>query len=536
MVFPISATTDPAAPYMFASSEALMLSGLFVVAVVLGAILVAVVAVRRRSETQQGEQPTASAEAARSGWQDPGADPGAHPLPGAVGAPPVSADVPFPLPTGSPPAAVPAPGVPPMGDAPPPDWGVDVPGVPTVASAQQRVTAIEDVPLVDQLEVWMSPAVPDGSEAELPPPVPPMAPPPSPWFLVPPMAPPIPSQLPPPMPRFERPPEVSQDAPNLPPPLPLPPVPLAEPVTPVEPFDSRGGSSFEPLAVEPLVVAPEPLAVEPVAPAEPLFDSSIESLFEPLAMEPPVVDPVEPPFEPLEPQPVEPVASAEPLFDSSIESLFEALAGGPRGVDPIEAVEPVEQLEQVEPPFEAPESQPVEPVASAEPSFDSSIESLFEPQAPPSPVSGPTDAVPTSVAEPAPSSVGGSFCVAVPMVLPATSLPAEIVPRFPTGWVMLTGVDVPGGWNPAVPSGTPGAGSPVGSDPVADLPRSPGATAPAASPPPVTGPTTPAAARATSAEHPGTRPPTEPEPEPVCGGQGAPSFPTGLLADLLQET
>jgi hypothetical protein len=149
-------------------------------------------------------------------------------------------------------------------------------------------------------------------------------------------------------------------------------------------------------------------------------------------------------------------------------------------------------------------------------------------------VSGPADPAPSSVAEPAPSSVGGSFCVAVPMVVPATSLPAEIVPRFPTGWVMLTGVDVPGGWNPAVPSETPGAGSPVGSDPAAAPPWSTGATAPAASPPPVTGPTTPAAARATSAEQPATQPLTEPE--PVCGGQGAPSFPTGLLADLLQET
>jgi hypothetical protein len=519
MVFPISATTNPAAPCLIASSEALMLSGLFVVAVVLGAILVAVVTVRRRSEAQQGEPATAPAEAARSGWQDPGAPP----LPGAVGPPSVSPDVPFPLPTGSPPVAVPTVGVPPMGDVPPAGWGADVQGVPTVASAQQRATAMEDIPLVDQLEVWMSPAVPDGSEGEAPPPFPPMAPPPAPSFVAPPMAPPIFSRLPPPMPRWERLPDVPQDAPNLPPPVPRPPVPVpVEPVAPAEPlFDSSIESLFEPLAVAPEPLPMEPLAVEPEPlPVEPLFDSSTESLFEPLA--------------------VEPVAPVEPLFDSSIESLCEPLALEPLAVEPVAPVEQVEPVRQVEPVQQVEplpvEPLAVEPVAPAEPLFDSSIESLFEPLDPPPSAPVPPDAAPTSVAEPALASVAGSFCVAMPMVVPATSLPAEIVPRFPTGWVMLTGVDVPGGWTPAVPSGTPtpGAGSPVGSGPAAAPPWFPGAAAPAAPPPPVTGPTTPAASVASSAEHPGTPSPTEPEPVP--GGEGAPSFPTGLLADLLQET
>jgi hypothetical protein len=94
------------------------------------------------------------------------------------------------------------------------------------------------------------------------------------------------------------------------------------------------------------------------------------------------------------------------------------------------------------------------------------------------------------------------------MVVPAAALPLAIMSRFPTGWVMLTGVDVPGDWtDPAsheasTPPGT-GAGSPASSTPTG-------------APPPAPSPTPGSPSAPTVAATP-------------------PEFPAGLLSHLLED-
>jgi hypothetical protein len=424
MVFPISATTTPLAAPVLALSRTLVVTGLVVVTVVVGGILLAVVLVARHGERQRSEPVAGQAGSSYGQGPDGASGPVAGPSPESV-------DVPFPLPVEHPPPLVPGAVGPPNAVAPGVAGNGHAPdGSPVVPGAAPAV--VEEVPLIDRLDLWMSPPNFYGQQEVS-----------------------APAGC-----------ETAEPVVSLPPPFEVPGAPPPQQPPPFE-------STFE-------VQAPPPFESTFEVQAPPPFESTFEAQGRP-PLEPPEV----PPFEPL---------------------VFEP---------PVHA------------PYEPREEPPFEPLVFDRPTEPSGVGS-FESSAEPSVV------LPASPAVPSPNPTGAVLTAAVPMVVPAASLPVAIVSRFPTGWVMLTGVDVPGGW-----TDDSSLGMPTGPEPGPPVPTAP-PPPPLASPPrPPTSevssvaPAVPAADLLVQPAAPATA--TDPVPDPGGPDRAAPVFPAGLLSDLLDD-